>query len=264
MRLWCFLLPVFMTNAILFAYVDNDLDGVEDSIDYCPNTSFDELVNEKGCPLNDKIPGKLILQIGSDISFNQIDDTVSNLNLYVNYMLKNWNISLANTSYYITNLSNDTTENNLYLTAGYSYIRGKTRTRFSVGSKFDLTNNDAANRRDNDFYASINFEYFINNQQNIFFYYSYTLSGDSTTVDYENFNSLSLGYGYSISDNCYTAFSYNYANSYYPDFDDYRALSWFTSYSFNKSFYGTFNYAHTFDNTSYAHIVTFNLGVYFD
>ena len=263
MRFWRFLLPVFITTIVLFAYVDNDLDGVDDTIDHCLNTPFDELVNEQGCPLNDKFPGKLIVQIGSDISFNQIDDPVSNLNIYANYMLNAWNFSVANTNYYVTNLSNDTAENNLYLTAGYTYIKENTRTRFSVGTKFDLTDRDTG-ARDNDFYTSVNFEYFISNQQNIFFYYSYTLSGDSDIIDYRNFHSVSLGYGYSVTDKWYTALSYNYANSYYPDTDDYHALSWFNSYSFSKSFYATLNYAHTFDDISYNHIITLNIGAYFD
>lgn len=250
-------------SVLLFAYVDNDLDGVDDSIDHCLNTPFDELVDERGCPLDKVFPGKIIFQIGSDVSFNQIDDPVSNLNIYANYMIDRWNFSISNSNYYVTNLSNDVEENNLYLTAGYTYIKENTRTRFSVGTKFDLTDRESGDK-DNDFYASINFEYFPDNKQNIFFYYSYTLSGDSSLIDYENFHSVSIGSGYSVTDQWYTALSYNYANSYYPDTGDYRALSWFNSYRFTSTVYATLNYAHTFDDISYSHIVTFNIGAYFD
>jgi len=251
------------TSVLLIAYVDVDLDGVDDSVDRCPNSSFDTLVDKYGCSLDKVLPGKLILQIGSDTSFNQIDDTISNLNLYANYMIDTWNFSLANSNYYVTNLSNDIAENNLYLTAGYTYTKAKTRTRFSLGTKFDLSDREDG-KRDNDLYASVNFEYFFTAKQNLFFYYSYTLSGDSNTIDYENFQTLSLGYGYTITEQWYSALSYNFSQNYYPDTDDYQALSWFNSYRFNNTYYATLNYAHTFDDISYSHIVTFSLGVYFD
>ena len=254
-----------LVTALLFGYSDSDIDGVDDSKDLCPGTSFDQLVDKHGCPQNKYFPGKLILQVGSDTSFNQIDETISNLNIYANYMIKEWNFSLSNSNYYVTNLANDIAENSLYLTAGYTVVKDKIRTRFSVGTKFDLTGRDSADQeRDNDYYASVNIEYFFQKKQNLFLYYSYTFSGDSETVDYKNYQSFSAGYGYSVTDKWYTALSYNYAQSYYPDTDDYTAVSWFNSYRFTQTTYATLNYAHTFDDISYSHIVTFNIGFYFD
>ena len=255
----------FIASVLLFGYTDSDIDGVDDSVDLCPGTPFDELVDKHGCSQNKLFPGKLIVQIGSDTSFNQIDDTVSNLNIYANYMIKEWNFSIANSNYYVTNLSNDVAENNLYLTAGYTFVKDNIRTRFSVGTKFDLSNWESREQeRDNDYYASVNVEYFFQKKHNLFFYYSYTASGDSDVIDYENFHSVSAGYGYSVTDKWYTALSYNYAQNYYPDTDDYRAVSWYNAYRFNKSVYATLNYSHTFDDISYSHIVTFTIGAYFD
>lgn len=252
-------------TALLFGYSDSDIDGVDDSIDLCPNTAFDQLVDKHGCSQNKLFPGKIILQIGSDTSFNQIDETVSNLNIYVNYMIQKWNLSFSNSNYYVTNLANDITENSLYLTSGYTFVKDKIRTHFSVGTKFDLSNRESdEQKRDNDYYASVNFEYFFTEKQNLFFYYSYTLSGDSDTVNYNNFHSFSAGYGCAVTDKWYTSLSYNHAQNYYPDTDDYKAVSWFNSYRFTQTTYATLNYAHTFDDISYSHIVTFNIGIYFD
>lgn len=256
---------ILLLTVLLFGYSDNDLDGVDDSIDLCPGTPFDQLVDKNGCPENKLFPGKLLFQVGSDTSFNKVDDTISNLNIYANYMINAWNFSIANSNYYVTNLANDAAENNLYLTAGYTLVKESIRARFSLGTKFDLSNWDYAEQeRDNDFYASVNVEYFFADKQNLFFYYSYTLSGDSDLVDYENFQSVSLGYGYSVTAKWYTALSYNYAQNYYPGTDDYRALSWFNAYNFTDTIYATLNYAHTFDDVSYSHIVTFNIGFYLD
>ena len=255
----------FVTSVLLFGYTDSDIDGVDDTIDLCPYTPFDELVDKNGCSLNRLFPGQLTLQVGSDTSFNRIDDTVSNLNIYLNYTVGKWNFSLSDSNYYITNLANDVSENNLYLTAGYTRTKDNLRTQFSVGTKFDLSDrDDSTQERSNDLYASVNVEYFFGQRHNLFFYYSYTLSGDSDAVDYENFHSISAGYGYSVTDKWYTALSYNYAQNYYPETDDYRALSWYNTYRFNDSFYATLNYAHTFDDVSYSHIVSFSIGVYFD
>jgi hypothetical protein len=254
-----------LVSTMLFAYSDSDIDGVDDSIDLCPNTDFDILVDENGCPQSKYFPGKIIFQIGSDTSFNEIDETISNLNIYANYMIKEWNFSISNSNYQVTNLANDMTDNDLFLTAGYTFVKDNIRTRFSLGTKFDLSSRDSSDEeRDNDYYASMNIEYFFKEKQNVFFYYSYTISGDSDKIDYSNFQSISAGYGYSITDKWYTALSYNFSQNYYPNTDDYKALSLFNSYQFTKNTYATLNYAHTFDDISYSHIVTFNIGVYFD
>ena len=38
-----------LSSTSLLAYEDSDLDGVEDKLDQCPNTSFSDLVDIRGC-----------------------------------------------------------------------------------------------------------------------------------------------------------------------------------------------------------------------
>ena len=264
MKFFQIVTSVLLLSSVLVAYEDQDIDGVDDSRDLCHNTPFDIIVDERGCPYDKKFLGKITLQAGSDISFNTLSDPISNLNLFANYTYDHWNFSLSNTNYNLTNLNTtDSSENNLYLTMGYLFQKGALNTRVSVGTKFDLTDTDTGNR-DNDYYSSISFEYFINQKQNIFFYYNYTLSGNSPTVDYENFHSSSIGTGYALSDKWYSAISYNYSTSYYPEVEAYQAISRFNSYALSDDFYVTCNYAYTLDDISYDHIVSFNIGVHFD
>ncbi len=262
------LIKLFLTTSvILFGYPDSDLDGVDDNIDLCPNTPFDELVDKKGCASDKLFPGKLTLQIGNDISFNQVDDTTNNITIYANYMLEKWNFSIANSSYYINNLSNDNdiTGNNLYLTTGYTFLQENMRTLVSVGTKFDISDWEKRKQeRNNDYYASLNVEYLFQQKHNLSFYYSYTISGDSHVINYENFHSLSAGYGYSVTDKWYTSLSYNFTQNSYPNTNDYQAISWYNTYRVNKYFYTSLNYAHALDDISYSHIVTFSIGVDFD
>lgn len=45
------LILIIATSLTLLAYSDYDMDGVEDNIDKCPNTSFNELVDIEGCTI---------------------------------------------------------------------------------------------------------------------------------------------------------------------------------------------------------------------
>jgi len=95
-------------TSFIFCSTDSDIDGVDDSIDLCPNTPFDVLVDKDGCPQNKLFPGKLVLQLGSDITFNQTENTANNLNIYADYMIKEWDFSISSSNYYSTNISTNT------------------------------------------------------------------------------------------------------------------------------------------------------------
>lgn len=44
-----FFITLLLAGFFLYGYVDSDLDGVDDSVDKCPNTPFSDLVDESGC-----------------------------------------------------------------------------------------------------------------------------------------------------------------------------------------------------------------------
>jgi hypothetical protein len=254
---------LFILSTSLLAFNDQDIDGVDDTHDLCINTPFDVIVDEDGCPYNKKNSGKFIFQIGEDISFNSFSNKTNTLNLFLNYNYKKWDFSISSSNYNATNVNTVVdTEDDLYLTVGYLFQKNKLNSKISVGTKFAFMDDDSIDR-DNDFFISTNFDYFINPKQNIFLYYSYTSSGDSDKTDYENFHSLSLGTGYAFTDKWYSALSYNYAQSPYQGTKSYRALSWFNYYVLPNDFYISCNYARTLNNSSYDHMISFNIGVKF-
>jgi len=55
------LVSLLLGTGLSFAFKDSDLDGVEDSVDRCPNTPLLELVDRFGCPLRKE---KLYLRLG--------------------------------------------------------------------------------------------------------------------------------------------------------------------------------------------------------
>jgi len=247
----------------LFAFNDQDIDGVDDAHDLCINTPFDVIVDENGCPYKKGIKGKFLFQIGEDISFNTASNRTNTLNIFLNYNYKQWDFSISSSNFNATNINTVVdTEDDLYLTVGYLSQYGKLNTKISVGTKFAFMDNDSIDR-DNDYFISANLDYFISPKQNIFLYHSYTLSGNSDTTKYENFHSLSLGTGYAVTNKWYSAISYNYAQSPYPHAKDYKALSWFNYYLLPNDFYISSNYARTLNNSSYDHMLSLNIGVKF-
>jgi hypothetical protein len=258
------ILSVLLLSSTLLAYEDHDIDGVDDSKDLCPNTPFDIIVDERGCSYDKIFLGKLTLQIGSTIRFNRLSDRSDTLDLYINYRYLHWDFSLSSSNYNTTNLNTIADqEDDLYLTMGQLFQYNSLNTKISVGTKFALMDKEAASR-DNDYFASVNFDYFINKKQNIFLYYNYTLSGDSDTTDYNDFYTYSVGSGYALSDKWYSAISYNYAGSIHPEDEAYKAISWFNSYTLSKDFFISCNYAYALADLSYDHTISFNIGVHFE
>ena len=259
------ILTILILCSLSFAYQDADIDGVDDSIDKCPNTPFDALVDERGCSDSDNYNGVLTFKIGSEISFDTFSDTTTNFNLFANYRYNSWDVSLSNSTYSNYDRFGGVSSSNgdLYLSGGYLFISDEFNTKVSLGTKF-ATADDGVGSGEDDYFASLNFNYFINQKQDIFLYYGYTLSGDSKEFDYEDFYSYAIGSGYMLNSKWYSSISYDYSGSNYDDTEAYRSLSWFNSYQFSKRFFTTLNYSYGLDDISYEHSISLKLGVRFE
>jgi len=286
-------LTSLLLSTPILAFEDYDIDGVEDSKDLCPDTPFDVLVNKDGCPKSGEKSqpnnyfGRLTLKVGTDISQDESYEDDSSLNLYANYRYRNWDISISN-SRSTTNSSdskdNSYSDDDIYLSTGYLFNLPSSKLKLSIGSKIvnddsDSTSskqrrqgrfgNQSARRnksissRDNDYFSSVNFTYLLNPKQDIFLYYGYTLSGDSKDMDYEDYSSFSMGTGYFLNNSYYTALSYNYTGSIYPNSDAQQSISWFNSYKFTKNIFATASYRYALDDLSYDHTFSLGLGISF-
>lgn len=284
-------LSLLLLSSISVAYQDYDIDGVEDSLDACPNTPFNALVDAQGCPSQGEVPskktnnylGQLTFKVGTDISTDETYENANALNLYANYRYRHWDVSLSN-SRTTTNNSytedNSDSDNDIYLATGYMFILPQSVIKLSVGTKLvddtqstSTTNNRGRNllntstqtiaSRDNDYFASLNFNYLLTNKQDMFLYYGYTLSGDSSDTDYEDYSSFSLGTGYALNKVWYSALSYNYTGSIYPTGEAEQGLSWFNSYNFNKNLFATAAYTYALEDFSYDNTFSMAVGVRF-
>ena len=85
-------------GTFLHGFMDNDFDGVDDSVDRCLNTPFKYVVDVKGCP-NDK------LYIGTiNVEFQHTLQTIDNEkytldSIYLDYDYNNYLLSLSNFHY---------------------------------------------------------------------------------------------------------------------------------------------------------------------
>ncbi|MBU1668927.1 thrombospondin type 3 repeat-containing protein [bacterium] len=286
-------LTLLLFSSISVADQDYDIDGVEDSLDACPNTPFDVLVDAQGCPSSGEISsntankylGQFTFKVGTDIRTDETYENTNALNLYANYRYRQWDVSVSN-SRTTTNNSytedNSDSDNDIYLATGYTFMLPQSAIKLSVGTK--LVNDDTQNvttttrgrnfvnvnpitqtiaSRDNDYFASLNFNYLLNSKQDMFLYYGYTLSGDSTDTEYEDYSSFSLGTGYALTNAWYSALSYNYTGSIYPTGEAEQGLSWFNSYSFNKNLFATAAYTYALEDFSYDNTFSLALGVRF-
>lgn len=97
---------VLLFSNFSFAFVDNDLDGVDDSIDKCPNTPFDQIVGQDGCPIRkigqeqqSGIKGRFYFKVGLVYNTdNSNDSTISATSIA--YAYKGFYVSLS-TNYYL-------------------------------------------------------------------------------------------------------------------------------------------------------------------
>ncbi|HEO98551.1 MAG: hypothetical protein JW682_02765 [Campylobacterales bacterium] len=256
---------LILLSSITFAYQDSDIDGVEDSVDKCPDSSFDEIVDENGCSPNQHYLGVLTLLAGSDISADKHSQTTTNFNFFANYRYSNWDITLSNANNTASTSSNSISADygDLYLSTGYYMESAILMTKLDVGTKLATAEKDTGTG-ENDLFTSLYVNRNISQKQNLYLYYRYTLSGDSRHVDYKDFHTYSIGSGYALTPNWYSAFSYDYSGSPYSHTQPYKAVSWFNSYAFSKRLFATINYAYGLNDISPAHMVSLKMGVRFE
>jgi len=261
----------FILSSILLSYQDYDIDGVDDTIDKCPDTPFDKLVDQYGCPQDESYRGLLTFIIGNDIYNDAESEQINNINFYLNYTYYQWDLSVSNANYKILETTNPSLSDtgDIFISGGYTFQSDNIYTKLSLGVKIPTSDVDdnaslSIGTGEKDYFTSINVNYLFNKRQNLFLYYGYTLSGDTEYLDYENTNYYSIGTGYALTNRWYSALSYEYSNSIYLENDDYQAISWFNNYNFSNSIFTSINYAYALDENSYDHIFSIKLGVYFE
>jgi hypothetical protein len=268
MRYILFFLLLLSVNA--WAYIDSDMDGVEDRVDQCPNTSLTELVDIRGCTITSVLSEHHydIIVGGSytreDFSGLDKTDTLTT-SVQVDYYYKNFSLQ-ASTSYFSSDSDSYSDDGlNDSVIAGYYQFRPSEELYVRIGLGTILPTYDSnLNNNNTDYFASLNLSYSLN-KFNIFGGYMRTLINDDDvgSIEYTDTNGYNLGLGYYFNEKLYMSMSYNTTESIYTGVDNLETASWYAFYSIDKHWFTTFSYAYGLSDTASEQYLGARLGYYF-
>ena len=214
---------------VSFAFQDSDLDGVEDSVDRCPNTPILALVDRFGCPVEEK-KGRLYLRVGGGFVIDRGNSDLYSL-LSIAYSYRKLYASFT-TRYYLSGPGLG--DSSLFL--GYSdfvterlYILPGVRLKLPTGSP---QYSDGSL----DLMPSITLDYLLDGFD-VFAFAGYTFRWDPGL---RNTLSFSLGGGYDFTKKLYASLSYDASQS--PVRSGWNSyLSLFALYDVSSRVYTTFS-----------------------
>lgn len=265
-------LLLFMTMPILFAYIDSDLDGVDDPTDQCPNTPISELVDIKGCSIEAlKSPHHYDIVIGqsySEIDYNTNEKTdTHSTTLQLDYFYKNFSAQVL-TAYYSSE-SASYSDSGLTDTTLAAYYLVPINYNFSirVGAGVLLPTFDSdLNNNNTDYLAAISATYSID-RVSLFAGYNFTKINDDDIPDwgviYQNTHAYSAGVGYYMTRKWYTSASYYQSDAVYTSMEDIKSASIYNFYSLDKNWFTTLSYAYGLSDSASDHSVSLRLGYNF-
>ncbi len=266
-------------SANIYAYSDFDMDGVDDKVDLCPNTSLSELVDINGCSIKSlKSPHNFDIILGVNFSQTNYDslentDTLSQT-LQVDYYYKNFSLQVS-TGYY-------TSESSSYSNSGmndsflgfYYKVKVNNSLNFRVGGGALLPTYDAElNNNNTDYTASLSASYMLKNI-NIFGAGGYTLINDSdktityddgsfSEVKYQDTTSFSFGVGFYPASKLYLSTSYSSVDSIYDGSGTIDTASLYIFYNIDSKYFTSFNYAYGLSDLASDNYLSLRIGYYF-
>jgi len=220
-------------------FIDNDLDGVEDSKDLCPNSKLFELVDENGCATKILIDYTKTINYTLSVSYihnsDKNEDNAYSLNLFFNYI--NFDLSLNYLKYI-----NDNNLNELAISAYYSF-KDTINTTIGIGSYLPQ-HSSKSNKVDYFIGIKIAYEF---KDFNCYISYKRYFNNDLETY---NSNLYKLGVGYYAHNNLYTSLTYINSDSIYNSNEQKEHISIFTNYYLNKKLFISTNYAISLNSNS--------------
>jgi len=267
-------LLIIISAISLFAYADADMDGVEDKLDKCPNTSLTDLVDINGCTKQSLVSNHHFdIIVGASYEETDYDlipksDTISTT-LQMDYYYKNFSIQVAS-SYFETN-SGDYSDNgfNDTTTAIYYalYPTNALSVKLGIGAILPTYSSDLDNNNV-DYLGSLNISYKVGDFS-IFAGYNYNIINDDDIVDanntikYRNTNAYSSGIGYNFTPSLYANISYFQSDSIYENVEDVKSASIYMFYSISENWFTNLTYSNGLSKSTSDHYSAIKLGYYF-
>ena len=249
--LTCLVLTQTYVYGIPFA--DQDLDGVPDTIDKCPNTPFLNAVNKQGCTttillLPQETESKnIILTLDYSHSTNEdlLGHTRQNLSsIQLSYYDKNWQYALK-TGYYNNKQAKGTIDTTFKVKRRFKL---SPKIHVNVGAGVRLPSyHFSGNKTDYTLYTSLN--YYHTRSLSLFMGLNYTFINDvPQETSLQNINAYYLGVGKFFTPHFYMNISYNYSQSKFTNEHSSHNVGTTLYYKINQQWFTTLSYNREFDD----------------
>ncbi len=207
------------------AYMDSDMDGVEDALDRCAQTPLSDLVDYDGCSLeSDKnsISYEIIVGSGySQMNYSSLQNA-DTINSYIqtDFYLDQWCFQGV-ASYYSSNAQTGTEKgwDDTLLSMSYKFLLNESLS-LSIGAGIILpTYKSGYENEKTDYKATMYFTYSVNERNYFFGSYGYTWIRDEDfrPIQYQNTKSLSVGITHVYDQGSSYSISYGRSDSIYKN-----------------------------------------------
>lgn len=252
-----------MISIHLFASSDSDFDGVVDTRDLCPNTSFDKVVDHYGCPDRKDIT----LMIGQDVSSGSYGGTeevdTSRTNYFASFSTTAWSYSLSTSSVSTKTSSSELSgSGDVYAVLAYKgFSSAKDFLTVQAGTKI-ATADTTIGTGENDYNIRLS-KILLDDSLSYLYGLGYTLTGDTAVQTYNDFLDASIGIGYQIHQKLYLSASFSYASAYIEGTDESLSTTAYLAYNFNKQWFTTASYTVGLSDSVADQAMNISIGVSF-
>ena len=256
----------------LLAYQDTDMDGVEDTLDKCPNTPFTALADQDGCTTQSLVsPNHFDIIVGQSYSrMNDVGDTKSvahATSLQVDYYRNNFAASISTSHYaFDTNGTRQSSGmNNTIASMSLNNRMGDTTLSTTLGAIFP-TYKTGYNNETIDPFIAVGLNHSLSQNFDLFGGYTYTLIREKdipSTVYYNNTGAFYAGLRGTFGDSFSLSASYNQSDSMFVGAEKIQSASLFAYAQLTSHWFTTLSTSYGLSDAASKYDGTLRLGYYF-
>ncbi len=273
------LIPFFLLSLLLTAHatiLDDDMDGVENADDLCPNSTLTDIVDETGCVVeklkDSDTNNSLTLQKPQEKQTAKKHKHHFDITVGYNYTKYDDNNSQDAQSfslgYYYQNFSAYFYTSNYTLDSGESgmddsmlsfyYRVTQDDISYQVGTGFYIPTDDIADNK-TDYFIKSKLSYYID-KHDLTLSFQHTFMRDDFI---EDTNRVIASYGYVLSTKSYLSLAYTIEDSIFKYEDRLQDISLYGSYYFTKNWFASTTISFGTSDSASDFTTSFNIGYYF-
>lgn len=252
-KIFMILVLLLSHTLLIYGYSDYDIDGVDDAIDQCPDTPFDQLAETDGCSVEQRKIGTFTITSGLLYTKSNDGNSIQNLLFSLDYRYQKWDFTLS--TFATLQQERYTSPNTLYCTAAYQLPTLQSWNLQIIGGiKLSSVQNDysAALSLSRDF-----------GEFSLYTYYSYTYAADAPEQQYDNYYTFSIGVDKMLTSKWYTSLSFDYATPSFLNEESYRAATLAATYLLNRDQFVTSSYIRGIGTGAAKNSLIIRYGIHF-